>query len=136
MPQIGHAPGASRTISGCIGQIHSVFVWSSIDTGSSAIPHFGQAPAPACRISGCIGHVYSGPGADLGLMWRARCHRLEELLRLGTETIQTVLATEVIRLAAIAHVAGRILATDVHPADGIDRFTGVGIRNGGHDLNL
>ena len=46
MPQIGHAPGASRAISGCMGQVHSVFVTGMTSTGSSAIPHFGQAPGP------------------------------------------------------------------------------------------
>ena len=59
MPQIGQTPGSSRTISGCIGQVHSVFVSGAADTGSSAIPHFGHAPGPICRTSGSIGHVYS-----------------------------------------------------------------------------
>jgi hypothetical protein len=44
MPQIGQLPGASRTISGCIGQVHSVFVTGATVSGSSAMPHFGQAP--------------------------------------------------------------------------------------------
>ena len=46
MPQMGHAPGASRTISGCIGQVHSVFVTGATSIGSSAMPHFGQGPGP------------------------------------------------------------------------------------------
>ncbi len=66
MPQMGHAPGLSRTISGCMGQTNSVFAASAaISRGSSAIPHSGQDPG-ACfgwrtvsRTSGCIGHVYS-----------------------------------------------------------------------------
>ena len=64
MPQIGQLPGASRTISGCIGQVHSVLVAGAAGTvGSSAMPHFGQVPGPIWRISGCIGQVYSVPGA-------------------------------------------------------------------------
>ena len=60
MPQIGQDPGASRTISGCMGQVYSVFVTgSAATTGSSAIPHFGQSPGPCWRTSGSIGHVYS-----------------------------------------------------------------------------
>jgi hypothetical protein len=59
MPQIGHDPGASRAISGCIGHVHSVFVSGATSTGSSAIPHFGHAPGPFWRTSGSIGHVYS-----------------------------------------------------------------------------
>ncbi|OPY59772.1 MAG: hypothetical protein A4E57_04665 [Syntrophorhabdaceae bacterium PtaU1.Bin034] len=56
MPHKGHAPGASRTISGCIGQVHSVFGACGV-TGSRAMPHFGQEPGSASRISGCIGQV-------------------------------------------------------------------------------
>ena len=59
MPQIGHEPGSSRTISGCIGQVHSVLVTGEKSTGSSAIPHFGHAPGPFWRTSGSMGHVYS-----------------------------------------------------------------------------
>ena len=47
MPHLGQDPGASRTISGCIGQVHSVRVAGAGDTGSSAMPHFGHAPGPA-----------------------------------------------------------------------------------------
>jgi hypothetical protein len=57
MPQIGHDPGASRTICGCIGHVHSVRGPEGA-SGSSAMPHFGQLPGPRWRISGCIGHVY------------------------------------------------------------------------------
>src|SRR5580692_6626176 len=60
IPQIGQDPGASRTISGCIGQVYSAFVvGSAATTGSSAIPHFGQAPGSCWRTCGSIGHVYS-----------------------------------------------------------------------------
>ena len=48
MPQIGHAPGAGRTISGCIGHTHSVRVAGAASaTGSRAMPHIGQAAGPA-----------------------------------------------------------------------------------------
>ena len=46
IPQIGHEPGSPRTISGCIGQVHSVLVTGAADTGSRAMPHLGQAPGP------------------------------------------------------------------------------------------
>src|ERR1035437_11090391 len=60
MPHMGHEPGASRTISGCIGQVYSVpFVGGFTVAGSSAMPHFGQLPGPGCLISGCMGQVYS-----------------------------------------------------------------------------
>ena len=63
MPQIGQEPGASRTISGCMGHVHSVRVGATTSTGSSAMPHFGQLPGPICRTSGSIGHVYSRAGS-------------------------------------------------------------------------
>ena len=55
MPQIGHAPGPSRTISGCIGQVHCVLPAAMGTSRSSAIPHFGQAPGWSWRISGSMG---------------------------------------------------------------------------------
>src|SRR5580700_373813 len=59
MPQIGQAPGASRTICGCIGQVYSVsLAGADMVMGSSAMPHFGQFPGPDLLISGCMGHVY------------------------------------------------------------------------------
>ena len=57
MPQIGHAPGASRTISGCMGQVHCVFAGRAGISGSSAMPHLGHAPGRSCRISGSIGQT-------------------------------------------------------------------------------
>ena len=58
IPQIGHEPGATRTISGCIGHTHSVLLAAGAGaTGSSVIPHFGHVPGPACRTSGCMGQV-------------------------------------------------------------------------------
>ena len=62
MPQIGQLPGTSRTISGCIGQVHSVFVTTAAEiSGSSAIPHFGQAPGLALTTSGSIGQIHFVP---------------------------------------------------------------------------
>ena len=59
MPHLGQLPGASRTTSGCMGQVHSVRAAgvAAAATGSRAIPHFGQLPGPACRTSGCMGQV-------------------------------------------------------------------------------
>ena len=60
IPQIGQLPGASRTISGCMGQTHSIFDYPETigSTGSRAMPHFGQAPGLGSLISGCMGQVY------------------------------------------------------------------------------
>jgi hypothetical protein len=55
-PQIRHDPGASRTICGCIGQVHSVR-GPVATTGSRVSPHFGQFPGPRWWTSGCIGQV-------------------------------------------------------------------------------
>ncbi len=62
MPQMGHEPGPSRTISGCMGQVHSVFAGASGSSGSSAMPHFGHAPGWSCRTSGSIGQTYADAG--------------------------------------------------------------------------
>src|SRR6266851_1814493 len=60
IPQIGHEPGLSRTICGCMGHVYSVFVvGAAARTGSRAMPHFGQSPGPCWRTSGSIGQVYS-----------------------------------------------------------------------------
>ncbi len=63
IPHLGQAPGPSRRISGCIGQVYStrVSAWSGV-SGSRAIPHFGQVPGFPSWISGCIGQVYPVPG--------------------------------------------------------------------------
>lgn len=60
IPQMGQLPGSDRTISGCIGQVHSVRVAATAAvTGSSAIPHVVHVPGPICRTSGSMGHVCS-----------------------------------------------------------------------------
>ena len=62
IPHFGHVPGASRTTSGCIGQVQVVVVVGRAGAaGSSAMPHFGQAPGWSCRTSGSIGQTYSVP---------------------------------------------------------------------------
>jgi len=63
----GQSPGASRTISGCIGQVHSVRVATAgTPFGSRAMPHFGQSPCPTCSTSGCIGQVNRVPSGAGG----------------------------------------------------------------------
>src|SRR5690242_11240980 len=57
MPQIGHAPGPGRTISGCIGQVYSTLVAGAGTSGSSAIPQRGQALALVARTSGHMGQT-------------------------------------------------------------------------------
>ena len=64
MPQIGQDPGASRTISGCMGQVYSTLVSAAgFDrSGSSAMPHLGQAPGFDDWTSGSIGQMNVAPG--------------------------------------------------------------------------
>ena len=57
MPQIGHEPGAGRTISGCMGQVYSVRVEATGTSGSRAMPHEGQAPGLVSRTSGHMGQT-------------------------------------------------------------------------------
>ena len=57
MPQIGHAPGPSRTISGCMGRSTASWSRAGGSSGSSAMPHFGQAPGCDWRTSGSIGQT-------------------------------------------------------------------------------
>src|SRR5215472_17366650 len=58
IPQMGHEPGSSRIISGCIGQTYSVFTTGADgEAGSRAIPHLGQAPGLDSRTSGSIGQT-------------------------------------------------------------------------------
>src|SRR5262249_10567809 len=58
IPQIGQLPGARRTISGCIGQTHSVVVVGADGVaGSSAMPQFGHGPGAVVRTSGSIGQT-------------------------------------------------------------------------------
>src|SRR5580658_549228 len=63
IPQIGHDPGAGRTISGCMGQVYSIRAEACGTSGSSAIPHEGQAPGSFAWTSGHMGHTYVGPAA-------------------------------------------------------------------------
>ena len=58
MPQIGHDPGAGRTISGCMGQVYSVRVEDTTGISDSrAIPQEGQAPGLGSRTSGHMGQT-------------------------------------------------------------------------------
>ena len=57
MPQIGHAPGPGCTISGCMGQVYSVWVGATGTSVSSPIPQEGQAPGLCSRTSGHMGHT-------------------------------------------------------------------------------
>jgi len=66
MPQIGQAPGAERTISGCMGQVYSTRVCATGTSGSRAMPQEGQAPGLLSRTSGHIGQTYAQEGWVLG----------------------------------------------------------------------
>ena len=71
MPQIGHDPGVSEMISGCIGQTYSVF---APVTGccSRAIPHLGQGPGLSEMTSGSIGQKYFDKLCCAGRAWGGR----------------------------------------------------------------
>lgn len=63
--QRGQAPGESRTICGCMGQVYSVrSAGAATCFGSRAMPHFGQAAGLVEKTSGSIGQMY--PPADSG----------------------------------------------------------------------
>ena len=75
MPHAGHAPGASRTTSGCIGQVYSSFRAGVAATSrSSAMPQLGHGTGSVSRTSGHIGQTYvvaddrraPAPGAGCG----------------------------------------------------------------------
>jgi hypothetical protein len=58
IPQIGHWPGPSSEIWGCIGHVQSAFFPEATGVaGSSAMPHFGQLPGNFWLTSGCIGQM-------------------------------------------------------------------------------
>ncbi len=57
MPQMGHEPGAGRTISGCMGQVYSVRVEAVGTSGSRAMPQEGQAPGLFSWTSGHMGQT-------------------------------------------------------------------------------
>src|SRR5580692_2364601 len=57
IPQIGQAPGAGRTISGCMGQVYSVRVEATGSSGSRAIPQEGHGTGLVSRTSGHIGQT-------------------------------------------------------------------------------
>src|SRR5205809_2553553 len=65
IPQIGHDPGASRTICGCIGHVYSTFVSDagSERLGSNAMPHLGHTPGCDERTSVSIGQTKAAPAA-------------------------------------------------------------------------
>src|ERR1700693_4391026 len=55
MPQMGHEPGAGRTISGCMGQVYSVRVEATGTSGSRARPQEGQGAGLFSRTWGHMG---------------------------------------------------------------------------------
>ena len=120
IPQIGQDPGSSRTISGCIGQVHSVFVTGAAMTGSSAIPHFGQAPGPLWRTSGSIGQVYSASPVPLRAAAGAAPADSRKLPGSAWNRSQAALVAEVVRLAVVLDVTDRVGRIDRHAADGIE----------------
>ena len=47
----------ARTISGCMGQVYSVLVSATGNSGSSAMPQVGQGPGFGSRTSGHMGQT-------------------------------------------------------------------------------
>ena len=117
MPQIGQEPGASRTISGCIGHVHSVFVTGATVTGSSAIPHFGQAPGPFCRTSihGAVLPLHVGRRNGTSRTFS------EKRVRRRTELVEAALAAEVVGLT-LDDMPDGIVGRDGHPTDRVEDF--------------
>jgi len=58
IPQIGQSPGASRSISGCIGHVQIVFNAATGVAGSSDMPHFGQSPGRSLSTPSHIEQTY------------------------------------------------------------------------------
>ena len=66
MPHAGHAPGSSRTTSGCIGQVYSTAAGAAATiSGSRAMPQLGQGTGSVSRTSGHIGQTYAAMDAPL-----------------------------------------------------------------------
>ena len=122
MPQIGREPGASRTISGCIGHVHSTFVTGATSTGSSAMPHFGHAPGPFWRTSGSIGHVYSRSmsAAVAGAMRRSPM----KASGLARNCCRQLSAAEEVCRAFVIDVADRVVRQDRHSAHRVENLSG------------
>ena len=95
MPQIGHAPGVSRTTSGCIGQVYR-----------RAARRDRRGPATRGR-GRCCRRV---------MVMRRRC---EVLQRIGLELRQTRPAAEVIGRALVLMAAGGPSRIDLHATDGV-----------------
>src|SRR6266404_4522676 len=66
IPQMGHAPGPVRTISGCIGQ---VYVTSTAPTGAATDGTAGVATG-ACAIAGLSPVYFSGPALNFSRQCR------------------------------------------------------------------
>ena len=121
----GRLPGAVRTISGCIGQTHSVRVGgASTVTGSSAMPHFGQAPGPDWRTSGChrAREVAGAPGpwGRRGVSPPVRASG-QVPIRVGAEALEAAGGTEPVGAAAMDVRARGRPGIHGHPAHGVGR---------------
>ena len=121
MPQIGQEPGPSRTISGCIGQVHSVFVsGAAIDRleRHAALRDTRRAPS-------------GGPPDPSGRCTRLPCRRCLPAAPNGHRS-ETLQATRGIgrgssggrssTSAPVLELTGCVGRIDRHPADRIEDF--------------
>ena len=102
MPQIGQDPGPSRTISGCIGQVH-------LAPGAGAAAGLAEVARMAVRV------VMTGVGVIRGRL------RLQVLPGIGGEFRPAAVGAEVVGDAVM--LMGRLALgqVDRHPADRVDR---------------
>ena len=124
MPQMGHAPGPSRTISGCIGQVHCVFVGATGSSGSSAMPHFGTCAGVVLPDLGIHRADVRRRGHALcqgsrGCRNRRRRQRRQEFFRFSFEFFSASLAAEIVCFARVGNRAWRFRRVHSHPANGI-----------------
>ncbi len=104
MPQIGQDPGPSRTISGCIGQVH-------LTPGAAVGAGFGASTHGAVAMGGVVMRAVVVAGGGL---------RLQVLRRIGNEFPAAALRAEMIGDAVV--LVGRLALPEVdrHAAHRVD----------------
>ena len=124
MPQMGQAPGPSRTIWGCMGQVYSVrSLRATGSVASSAMPHLGQTPGFAESTSGCMGQVYWVDAVVLGAdPIETRGARLRAVVfgRISLEFGPAALGTEIPGVSCVLDRCRRLLRSHLHAAHRID----------------
>ena len=121
MPQIGQAPGASRTISGCIGQVYSTRV--ARQGREVRLERHAAFRARAWMLlpdlgihRAHVGRALHARGGDLRL-------RRQKLFRSRFEAIETARMAEVVARAVVVPGARCVCRIDRHAANRIDDFS-------------